>query len=413
MLGDGYQVMKPCIGPRGEAESSFYRRVFDPRRKGAAPVPFLPHFFGVATKQEWTEADDETSGEEDGSLSSPARPRTPGTAGSSDATSPSSVSSSSSPSSSPPASPSSPGYVSYLVLEDLASRFARPSIMDVKIGVQTWDENASPSKIAAERSKYPPQATLGFRLTGMRVWDEGEGRFREHGRKYGYGLDEGNVHRAFEEFLHDGTRLRSEVIPPLLSRLRELEAYFATQNEFRFYGSSLLFLYEGDPKGAAAAPTGSGALLLTPGSMPPAGSRTESGAVRGAPSTPIVHTSLAPPAPRMDVRMIDFAHVWPIRDGPEGRDDGYLKGLRNVIHCLELVEARAKEAEKEKEMEQGSTADVAARSPTSHGSASMSPLALAAQSLRGTAMRAGDAVQIGSHPTSSSLASTSFQAPGA
>jgi hypothetical protein len=44
-----------------------------------------------------------------------------------------------------------------------------PSVLDLKMGTQTYDENAKPEKIAAEISKYPPQKDLGFRFTGMKV----------------------------------------------------------------------------------------------------------------------------------------------------------------------------------------------------------------------------------------------------
>jgi hypothetical protein len=189
-----------------------------------------------------------------------------------------------------------------------------------------------PSQVEQERNKYPPQQVVGFRFTGMRVPQvrrlerpqsgsgsgaaEGQAPspppapagVKEHGRAFGYALDEASLHHAFYEYLHDGERLRLEVVPHLLGRLREIRAWFAAQAEFRFYGSSLLFLYDVD----------------------------------------------APPeAPLVDLRMIDFAHVWPIpppssvspeREGATdgvargaGRDEGYLRGLDSVIGFLEAL----------------------------------------------------------------------------
>lgn len=37
------------------------------------------------------------------------------------------------------------------------------------MGTQTYDEKATPEKIAVESAKYPPQKELGFRFTGMKV----------------------------------------------------------------------------------------------------------------------------------------------------------------------------------------------------------------------------------------------------
>ena len=157
-----------------------------------------------------------------------------------------------------------------------------------------------------ERSKYPTQAAVGLRFTGMRVWQPGHGSHKEHGRAFGYALSEATLHHALYEYLHDGERLRVELIPPLLQRVEAVREWFLSQAEFRFYGSSLLFVYEGDPVVAdAAQPGGTGAG--------------------------------GDPAGRVDVRMIDFAHVWPIRDGPHGRDTGYLLGLDSLLRCLRHV----------------------------------------------------------------------------
>jgi hypothetical protein len=199
---------------------------------------------------------------------------------------------------------------SYLVLEDVTRPFLRPCVMDVKMGVQAWDEDAPPAKVAQERGKYPPQQAVGLRVTGMRVWRRDERRYTEHGRAFGYALDDATLPHAFYEFLHDGTRVRTELIPPLLERLAAVRGWFAAQSDFRFYGSSLLFVYDGggsEPAAAAAAAA----------------------------------VAAAAPPPRVDVRMIDFAHVWPIRpaEQPAGRDDGYLKGLDSVIRYLRHVQA--------------------------------------------------------------------------
>ena len=119
----------------------------------------------------------------------------------------------------------------YLVLEDLTRPFRHPCVLDVKVGVQTWNPGASQEKISAELRKFPLQQRVGFRVTGMRVWDVTQGAFRERGRAYGYSLTEAQLHRAFAEFLHDGQGVRTELIPPLLERLRGVQAWFAEQSE--------------------------------------------------------------------------------------------------------------------------------------------------------------------------------------
>ncbi len=57
----------------------------------------------------------------------------------------------------------------YLILEDVASRFRKPCIADIKMGARTYDPDATPDKIAKEKSKYPPLEKVCFQIRGLRV----------------------------------------------------------------------------------------------------------------------------------------------------------------------------------------------------------------------------------------------------
>eukprot|EP01137_Pigoraptor_chileana_P002076 Opistho-2@40447 len=173
----------------------------------------------------------------------------------------------------------------YIRLEDVSAKFRRPCVLDIKMGQRTYGEDASAEKIAYEVAKYPPQTELGFRFTGMHVYDATRGEYRSLGRKYGHGLSVANVIDGFVAYLDNGKGVRRDVIPGILSRLYEIRAWFAEQSVYRFYSSSLLFVYEGD----------------------------------GFSSD-------------VDVRCIDFAHVYPICDG--GKDEGYVHGIDRVIRLF-------------------------------------------------------------------------------
>ena len=67
-------------------------------------------------------------------------------------------------------------------------------------------------------------------------------------------------------------------------------AHFQSRRACRFYGSSLLLIYEGDEK----------------------------------------------EPPKTDVRMIDFAHVYPITDG--GIDAGYMHGIDTLVKNLSALQ---------------------------------------------------------------------------
>ena len=215
--------------------------------------------------------------------------------------------------------------VPHLELEDLTARFSLPCVLDVKMGSRSTGPDAPPDKVAREAAKWPPQARLGLRFSGMRVgWREGAGgepRWRERTGEALRGSlpDDGGdaaPAAALREFLGGGGErrpLRRDVVPPLLARLAALRAWFLMQSQFRFFGSSLLLVYDGD---GGAAPGG------------------------GAAAQP-------PPPPPVELRMIDFAHVWDAgEEAPAGCDEGYLLGLETLARALRalLLEEEAPES---------------------------------------------------------------------
>ena len=57
----------------------------------------------------------------------------------------------------------------FMILDDLTAGYEKPSVIDLKIGTKTWEDDAPQEKIDRESKKYPLQRTIGFRLTGMRI----------------------------------------------------------------------------------------------------------------------------------------------------------------------------------------------------------------------------------------------------
>ena len=133
--------------------------------------------------------------------------------------------------------------------------------------------------------RYPYQAVIGYRFTGMAIHrpygtsqvcapgagdagsvDAAAARDRctggdggqatspalpkcyvRFGRDYGWSLAPDTAREGFRQFLFDGRRVRVELIPPLLARLRRLRVWMARQRLYRFYSSSLLLVYDGAP----------------------------------------------------------------------------------------------------------------------------------------------------------------------
>jgi hypothetical protein len=108
--------------------------------------------------------------------------------------------------------------------------------------------------------------------------------------------------RNLLQFLNNGLKFRVDVIEPIIGKLKNLHQILKTKHSYRFYGSSLLVLYDG----CEAA----------------------------------MQSSESPP--NVDVRMIDFAHSTHngyIHDAKIhiGPDHGYLFGLDNLVKIFQEI----------------------------------------------------------------------------
>ncbi|KAK5000378.1 hypothetical protein LTR66_000735 [Elasticomyces elasticus] len=232
-----------------------------------------------------------------------------------------------------------------IVLENIASPFTKPCILDVKLGARLWDDAVKPEKrakldlLAAETTSK----SLGFRIAGMRVWRAHEKDFKVYDKLYGRQLTEENVLEGFKAFLGrergptnmpvsaslDDAELAA-LARGLADRVTEIRNVYEKE-EIRAYSASLLFVYEGDP--VAFRKTLDAATLYrnTPDGVSPdeqsdlnSGEDEEESDEDGAP-------------PRVfDIRLIDFAHAtWRPGQGP---DENVLHGMRNLEKTLrELV----------------------------------------------------------------------------
>ena len=232
-----------------------------------------------------------------------------------------------------------PADASWLKLQDLTAGLSRPCIADIKLGTRTWSPGSSDRKRRKAIARYPEQLVTGYRFTGMRVATNCttsaclapssetvlQNRLKEgselqlcsalesstphacvtlHRRLYGRTL--GHLHGAqgWLDFLHDGRSVRWDVVPHILSQLKQVQAWLQRQRRFEFYSSSLLVVYDG----------------------------------AGPPESALV-------------RLIDFAHA---KDNLHGSaaaapsrkgDRGTLVGIQNLISSLEVLQGMQKRQE--------------------------------------------------------------------
>jgi len=76
----------------------------------------------------------------------------------------------------------------YVILEDETARFSKPCIIDIKVGVRTFDDYAPATKVRTEIRNHIAQSTIGYRITGMRVYDPVTETYEVYGKQYGRAL---------------------------------------------------------------------------------------------------------------------------------------------------------------------------------------------------------------------------------
>ena len=196
----------------------------------------------------------------------------------------------------------------YIILNNLTTHFSKPCVLDLKIGTETYEPDATDEKRSREMNKYHPQQTdFGFRMVAMRIYDPsnakaGKGGYVYYPKQFGRSLDtRESVKDALRTFLggenlpKDIKKKRSSAIIRIVSKLKLIRGWFRDNDVLAFYGSSILIIYEGETD-----------------------EKKETGNVQ------------------LDMgraKMIDFGRV---RRQPGG-DPGYRKGINTLIVLLEEI----------------------------------------------------------------------------
>lgn len=188
-----------------------------------------------------------------------------------------------------------------IVLKDITSDFKVPCIMDIKMGKQTYEPNASIEKKRSQMKKYPEQEIFGFRIIGMKIYspthlDADDKGFRVFGKSFGRKLNHDSkvqaALRTFFQLENPSTRDSRFVllVEKILEKLNELSHILNKHNDsLAFTSSSILIVYEGEDIDKAI--------------------------------------------PKCTVNVIDFAHV---RYEAEG-DDGFLHGINTLEKFLNAI----------------------------------------------------------------------------
>jgi hypothetical protein len=139
----------------------------------------------------------------------------------------------------------------FIILENLTHSFSHPCVMDLKLGTINYDVAIHQiDKIRLRKLKLDVTTAgkHGVRLSGLRVYrPHNDSYLTRNSKQFGdYLHAKWQLKRAIKLFLHDGYRLRIEIVRMFIQRLTKLETALKSQKTFRFRSSSVLFIYEGD-----------------------------------------------------------------------------------------------------------------------------------------------------------------------
>ncbi|KAI1002621.1 hypothetical protein K3495_g5585 [Podosphaera aphanis] len=210
-----------------------------------------------------------------------------------------------------------------VVLESASHGLCRPNILDVKLGVRLWADDA-PEQKRIRFDKITAESThkdLGFRIAGMRVWqgpdatgeDIDEEGYRIYDKNYGrIFVNTENVNETFKKFIfNEGAgvdeKLGKFIAQALLAEVDRIQKVLES-HENRMFSASLLFVFEGD------------------------GTALKTAIERNRVSNELSDEEKDNEPKIYSVKLIDFAHAkWTPGSGP---DENTLCGVRSVGNIL-------------------------------------------------------------------------------
>lgn len=135
----------------------------------------------------------------------------------------------------------------FLLMEDLTGRLKSPCVLDLKMGTRQYGLDATDAKKKSQTKKCDKTTsrTHGVRICGMQVFDATKGSYLFQDKYYGRKVAPDDFPQALARFFHDGRRLLVHHIPIILEKLYRLARIVHELKSYRFYASSLLFIYDG------------------------------------------------------------------------------------------------------------------------------------------------------------------------
>ncbi|XP_061192029.1 inositol polyphosphate multikinase-like isoform X1 [Saccostrea echinata] len=227
----------------------------------------------------------------------------------------------------------------FMKLENLLLDMKHPCVLDIKMGRKTYDPLASQEKIAMEIAKFPPAKNIGYQISGMQTYSPSTGKAQKFDKYFCKNLNEESiVFQGFGKFFSLDGVLQKEVIKAVIVGLKEILEWFNKQRTFHFYASSILIVFDGDASSPLSFRTstsssglkGSVAENCCNGDTDSIIENDFSNVISSDFVDTMTYSQSEAVNPKVQVRMIDFAHVYHM---PE-EDENYIFGLKHLIDDL-------------------------------------------------------------------------------
>eukprot|EP00300_Choanocystis_sp_HF-7_P006242 c14577_g1_i1.p1 GENE.c14577_g1_i1~~c14577_g1_i1.p1 ORF type:complete len:172 (+),score=30.31 c14577_g1_i1:547-1062(+) len=114
------------------------------------------------------------------------------------------------------------------------------------MGTVTSEPDAPASKQAREANKCKSQASMGFRLVGLKVYRPSTKSFESFDRHFGRALTDETVSNALKQFFIDGQgNIHAGLVTQVLIELEKIQEFHSRHTEYSFFASSLLVYFDG------------------------------------------------------------------------------------------------------------------------------------------------------------------------